>query len=160
MYRSGFIFGVVALLMTAMVSALLAWCGPCVGILVGLGAGYLAGVFEKPSSNNATARAGAIAGAVGGAGAIVGQVVGGLLNARFATSPAAQQAVQDMYKSWGLAANDPSIAQGMMIGFYLWPILCSIVDILVMAGFGALGGLLWWQTTGKNSHPPAPSAIG
>lgn len=26
-----------------------------------------------------------------------------------------------------------------------------IFDILLMAGLGALGGLLWWQISGKNT---------
>jgi hypothetical protein len=32
--------------------------------------------------------------------------------------------------------------------------LCfSVLDIIITAGFGAAGGLLWWQTAGRNAPP-------
>ena len=151
MYRSGLILGVVALLVAAGATLLSPLCTPCAAVFLGLGAGFLAGVFDKPSNNNATVKTGAISGAVGGVGAILGQVIGTVLNGMLVGPERMQQLNQQLGLPFGGAVPHQTYWLGLVGGG-----LCfSLLDILLMAGFGALGGLLWWQITGKNATPSA-----
>ena len=145
MYRSGLILGAVALFVAAGATLISPVCAPCAVIFLGLGAGYLAGVFDKPSTSSATSRVGAIGGAVGGAGAVLGQIAGAVINS-LVLGP---QNLQNIYQNLGLPTGGPGFTQGYWVGVAGSAICFSLVDVVLMAGFGALGGLLWWQTTGK-----------
>ncbi len=148
MYKSGLILGVVALFVAAGATLLSPLCAPCAAIFLGLGAGFLAGVFDKPSDNNAIAKVGAIGGAVGGSGAVLGQIIGAVINSYVMGPQGAQQFTQSL----GLpTSGGPGFEGGYWVAVFGGAICLSLLDVLLMAGFGALGGLLWWQTTGKNA---------
>ncbi len=149
MYKSGLIVGVVALFVAAGATLLSPLCTPCAAVFLGLTAGFLAGVFNKPADNNATAKVGAIGGAVGGVGAILGQVIGTVLNGVLVGPERLQQFNQQL----GLPFEGAVPHQTYWLGLVGGGICFSLLDVLLMAGFGALGGLLWWQTTGKNARP-------
>jgi hypothetical protein len=143
MWKSGLIFAVVMLLLGTGFSLLSPLCVPCLSIFLGLGAGYLAGVFDKPRDNGGAVKAGALAGVIGGVGAMFGQIVGGVINS-FMTTP---EAYGDTMRQLGLEFNEAGYWAGRVAG-----VCCGgIFDILLMAGLGALGGLLWWQFSGKNT---------
>ncbi len=156
MVRSGLILGALALFVAAGSTLISPLCAPCALIFLGLGAGYLAGVFDKPSTSGSTTKIGAIGGAVGGMGAILGQIIGTVING-FIMTP---QQLQGIYQAFGLPTGGPGFTEGYWIGIVGGAICFSVVDVLVMAGFGALGGLLWWRTTGRNATPPAPTLAG
>jgi hypothetical protein len=147
MTRAGIIGAVVIFLLAlggSFVSGLLV---PCCAVLVGLGVGYLASMWDKPADNNRAVRLGAIAGAIAGIGAVIGQTVGGVANAALLGPEAASQIVEGLGLDTGGAAADPTI-------FYASTAFVSccigLFNTALMAGLGALGGILWWQTTGKN----------
>jgi hypothetical protein len=106
--------------------------------------GYLAGVFDKPGDNGAAVKAGTLAGVIGGIGAMFGQVIGGVLNSVLVSPEGYAQTLQQ----FGVEGmNETAYWVGRVGG-----VCCAgIFDILLMAGLGALGGLLWWQFSGKNS---------
>lgn len=148
MLKSGLIVGAVALVIAIGGSLVSPICVPCLALFLGLGAGYLAGVFDKPYDSGASTKSGAAAGAIGGVGALLGHMVGAALNSVIM----GPQAAADMLEQFGLPAGDLA---GGGVGYWAGVIgstCCfGLLDVALMAGLGALGGLLWWQVTGKES---------
>jgi hypothetical protein len=153
MLKSGLIVGAIMLFHAMGATLVSPVCVPCVGLLLGLGAGYLAGGFEKPTAQKSASKTGALAGVIGGGGTFLGQMVGAIINAIFVGPEKAAQIVHD----WGLLSTPASSPALYWIGFFGSNLCVVIISVLLMAGMGALGGLLWWQTTGKNklSQPTA-----
>ncbi len=145
MYRSGLIVGGLALIVAAGATLISPVCAPCVAIFLGLAAGYLASVFDKPATSASTSKAGAISGAIAGAGAILGQILGAVINSTIV----GPQNLQAIYEKLGVPTSGMNIGQTYWIGMVGGTVCFSVLDVLVMAGFGAVGGLLWWRTTGK-----------
>ena len=151
MLKSGLIVGGVSFVLTiigGLVSLLL--CGPCIALLAGVSTGYLAGVFDKPPDVGGSAKRGAGAGAIGGGLALAGHVLGGLANAVIL----GPEGATDVWRQLGidLGTADPTTFYATSAG-----VACclGVFDVLLMAGVGALGGLLWYQIAGKNMAPPA-----
>ncbi len=154
MVKSGLILGIVALLLTAGIVLISPLCSPCLVIFLGLGAGYLAGVFDKPLTNGATAKSGAIAGVIGGVGSLLGQIIGGAINGAIVGPEGAADILRQF--DMGGSAMDPTTYWGVLVGTAC---CIGILNIALMAGLGALGGILWWQITGKKNAatPQMPS---
>ena len=146
MIKAGLILGAVMLVLGIGGSLLSPLCVPCLAVMAGVGAGYLAGVWEKPLTSGDSAKVGAIAGAIGGAGALLGQIIGGILNA-ILVDP---QQMMRMMEQFGLPANYDS--NFFLIGQIGGAVCFGLLDIVLMAGLGALGGILWLQIAGKNSN--------
>lgn len=143
MRKSGLIAGGIALVFSfgaaAGVSPL---CVPCLALVFGLLAGYLAGAFDKPLDQNRAIRAGALAGLMGGIGMLLGQVLGAALNAVMIGPEGTARILSQM----GLFAGGPAqIAEFYWTAITLSTACLVAFDLALMAGFGALGGLLWWQ---------------
>ena len=155
MYKAALILGFVALFVTLGATLLSPVCTPCTAVVLGAGVGYLAGVFEKPRSSNASASTGAISGAVGGIGAAVGLIAGTTINALIVGPEGAQQLLQQL----NLPSTGPSLSQGYWFGVVGSGLCFGVLDVLLMAAFGALGGFLWWQIRGKNANPASPLLV-
>ena len=155
MLKSGLIVGAISFVLALVGSFIISLiCGPCVAIFGGLGAGYLAGMFDKQGMSGASAKSGASAGAIAGVGALIGQIIGSVVNAAIMGPARAAETARAL----GLPADGTGGA-----GFYLGAggIGCclGLFEVALMAGLGALGGILWYQISGKNSAttmtPPA-----
>ena len=146
MLKSGLIIGAVSLLLSAIAGAVVSpLCGFCVGIFAGLAAGYVAGLFDKPADSGAAAKSGASAGAIAGVGALIGLMVAGGINAVLVGPEAAAQMMQGL----GLpSSDDPAAYYAGAIG---GPCCMGLLNIALMAGLGALGGMLWYQVSGKKA---------
>ncbi len=156
MLKSGLIFAVVAGALATCAALLSPICVPCVALFLGLGAGYLSGIFDRPGANDAAIKAGAGAGVIGGIGSLAGHMVGGVINA-LVVGPAG---TQDMLREFGLPSGGAGYEGGYYLGVFGGGFCLGLFEIALMAGLGALGGMLWWQMTGKNqvsAPPPAPS---
>ena len=149
MWKSGIIVGIAAFVLALAASAGVSpLCGMlCVAPIAGLAAGYLAGVFDKPVGGEGGAKTGALGGLVGGVGAFLGQVVAGVVNAMFAPQIA---------ELMGNTFNIPTDVDATRMAALGWGVCGGAVDIVLMAGLGALGGYLWWQITGSKAAPAAP----
>jgi hypothetical protein len=157
MLRAGLIIAGVMLVLGAGVSLLSGFCVPCLALFAGLGAGYLGSLFEKPGDNSTAMKRGAGAGAIGGVGALLGQVIGAGLNALIVGPQAAADVMRSLGVDAGDVASNPAAYYG---GAILGGCCLGLFNIALMAGLGVLGGILWWQLTGKNqggmsSAPPA-----
>ncbi|MBN1428085.1 MAG: hypothetical protein JXB07_06845 [Anaerolineae bacterium] len=148
MYKSGIILAVVALVVVVGLTLLSPICTPCGALLLGLGAGFLAGVFDKPLDNGGSAKAGAIAGGIGGIGALLGQAIGALLNSVLLGPEGTAELLSQMGVDVG---SDAAYASSYWVSTIGMAACVGIFNIALMAGLGALGGLLWWQVTGKNT---------
>ncbi|MDX9954259.1 MAG: hypothetical protein RBT75_09195 [Anaerolineae bacterium] len=154
MVKSGLIFGAVMLVAALGATLISPLCVSCLAIFVGLGAGYVAGVFDKPLVNQAALKSGALAGLIAGIGGFIGQAIGTVINA----STMGPDQVMELLRQLGI---DASQMGGATVGYWgglIGSALCGgTVAILLTAGLGAVGGILWWQMTGKNrnTNPPA-----
>lgn len=157
MFKSGLIIGVVALLLAIGAALLSPLCVPCLTLLLGLGAGYLAGAFDKPFDNRGSARSGAIAGAIGGIGALIGQAVGAVINSQIVGAEGAIRLIRQLGIQLPLGTTPADIAAGYWGGMIGSTCCLGLFDVALMAGLGALGGLLWRQMSGSKrtvSTPP------
>lgn len=158
MLKSGLIVGGVMLIVGGAFAFLFPLCVPCLALLAGAGAGYLAGLWDRPADNGRAVQRGALAGALGGVGALVGHIGGGLGAAAF-TGP---QTSLELARRLGLdVGNAGAVSPAVFYGTAGLTGCCfGLVEVALMAGLGALGGLLYWQMTGKNqagglTPPPA-----
>jgi hypothetical protein len=147
MIKAGIIAAIIALILAIGGSLLLALCVPCISIFIGVGAGYLACHYEPSGDSGSAAKTGAIAGAIGGIGALIGQATGAIINGVLV----GPEAAMDFGRQLGL---DVPMGGDMTAGYWVGIIgtgcCMGILDLLLMAGLGAVGGLLWWQITGKS----------
>lgn len=151
MKKSALIFAAVAFIVTLGGTVISPLCTPCLALFIGAFAGYLAGVFDKPAEKPAAVKAGALAGALGGLGAALGQVAGSIVNGLAVGPEGAMKFVQQL----GLpaAGTSPSVYWTTLV---VSTACFALLNIGLMAGMGALGGLLWNQFNHKPAVPPSP----
>jgi hypothetical protein len=150
MLKSGLIIGGSMLVVSVILAFLFPLCIPCLALFAGAGAGYLAGSFDRPGNNSLAVQRGAAAGAIGGLGALFGHLIGGLAAAVFI----GPEAATDLARQFGIdpgasAATNPAAYYG---GALLTGCCFGLFEVALMAGLGALGGVLWWQMTGSKGQ--------
>ncbi|PKN91188.1 MAG: hypothetical protein CVU44_20730 [Chloroflexi bacterium HGW-Chloroflexi-6] len=145
MVKSGLIVGAILFVLVLMASSILSpFCALCFPLFAGLGAGYLAGQFEKPLPEDALKR-GALAGALAGGIAIFAQFLAALINAIVLQNPQFNPGYL-----FGTQPIDPALIWVGQIG---GSVCIGLLNIGLMAGFGALGGLLWRKTVADKQVP-------
>lgn len=151
MLKSGLIVGAVTLVLGIGLTLISPYCVPCLAIFAGLGAGYLGGIFDKPLETGSSAKAGAGAGAIAGVGALGGHLIGALGNALIV----GPEGTAAFLRQLGLPAD--AVADPTMYYVTVFGSGCclGLFEIALMAGLGALGGLLWYQMMGKKPALPA-----
>lgn len=124
-------------------------CLPCVAVIAGLVMGYMAANADQPPDSRLVNSPAAIGGLFGGFGLLLGQMAGSALN----TVLVGPQGVGDILTQLGIQST-----QGVEMGYYggvLGGICCiGIFNLALSAGFGVVGGQLWWQVVGKVIPPP------
>ena len=147
MTRAGLIGAAVIFVLALGLSFVSGLIVPCCAIIVGIAAGYLAGMWERPNQGGLATQRGALAGAIAGVGAVVGQSIGAVANAAMLGPTGSLEMMQQLGVDVGNAGIDPTM-------FYLSSFgtgcCLGVFSLVLMAGLGALGGVIWWQTTGKN----------
>jgi len=150
MWKSGLIIGAIVFGLVAVATMLMPVCASCVAVFAGLLAGYLAGVFEKPREINQAAKAGVVAGGIGGLGGILGGLLGGMGNALI-VGP-------DQYVEMLTVCGVPKLTQLTSGEYYLialgTPICIGLFNIVLMAGLGALGAIIW-----RRKNMPGPVVL-
>ena len=132
-------------------------CVPCIALFVGLAGGYWGARLSRPETQGLASRGGATVGAAGGLAALAGHVVGGLVGA----TRLGPNGVADLARSLGL---DLPAGTTSTAAYYQTTVgvagCCGVVEIALMAGAGAVGGIIWYQQTrgqsrGQTPLPPA-----
>lgn len=159
MVKSEIIFAVIALVVSIIlpIIPLGSCCLFFLVIILGAAAGYVAGNFDKPADTGAAAGKGAAAGAIAGIGALVGAPIGYIISNAI-SGPAAQQMISNLMEQSGINYNSAMSGSPLLSGV-VGGCCCGVVDILLMAGLGALGGMLWSQIGGKKTAPPPPTSV-
>jgi hypothetical protein len=152
MNKSALIFGVVAFVVAIGGTIISPLCTPCLVLFVGAFAGYLAGVFDKPLDKSVAVKAGALAGLLAGIGAILGQIGGSIINGIIVGPEGAMQLVRQM----GLSGASGDFSSVYWISLVISTACFGLLNLGLMAGTGALGGLLWNQFNNKPAGPSTP----
>ncbi len=153
MITSGLILGFIALILSLGGTLILPLCTPCIAIFLGPISGFLAPQFEKPIEKQPAVTRGAYAGVIAGIGAFLGQAIGAIINS-IIVGP---EGAADMMQSLGLPTTyGYGFGTGYWIGIIGSTLCISLLNILIMAGMGALGGLLWWQFIGSKKEVVTP----
>lgn len=125
-------------------------CTVCLTPVLGLGVGYLAGWFDTPPSSDTSLVRGAVAGIITGFGVVIGQMLATVVNAILVTNSEqlpilmgelglTQLMVTDSSQYWQATLTANSI--------------CSMFNLLLIAGLGAVGGLIWFQHRARAAVP-------
>lgn len=147
MKKSALIAGGIAFLFsTGSATIVSPLCVPCLTLLLGLLAGYLTGIFDKPVDQNRAVKTGTLAGLLSGIGLLLGQIIGAVVNGMLV----GPEGTARMLLRMGVPAGGPNqIADIYWTALAISTACLLVFDAALMSGFGALGGLLWWKTTGN-----------
>jgi hypothetical protein len=142
MIKSSSIFGAAMFVMVLVASLSISpLCALCLPLFVGMGAGYLAGVFDKPDPEEALKR-GAITGAIVGGIAVFAQVIAAVINAVVLQNSGFNPAI--------LFGDTSPVAPLTIWGGQIAVACCvGLLNIGLMAGFGALGAVIWRNSAAK-----------
>jgi hypothetical protein len=125
-------------------------CLPCVAVVAGLLVGYFGANADKPPYSRLVNGPSAISGLFAGLGLLLGQMAGSAINATLVGA----QGVGDILSQMGFETG-PSVEAGYYGGI-IGSICCiGLINLALSAGFGVIGGQLWWQVTGKALPPPS-----
>ena len=141
----GFVLAIVAALVTP-------FCNPCLALILGLGIGALAAAWERPATSGTSAGQGAKAGAIAALGGLVGQMVGAVANG-FLVGP---RRAAELLRQFDFEMPVRITRESYWIYNLGGNCVCAVVNVALGAGLGALGGLLWYQISGKNQPPMSP----
>ena len=112
-------------------------------LILGVAAGYVSGLFDKPTISNDAIQKAAGAGAIAGVGALIGQMAGGALNS-LVFDPVMYESVFESFGVYGSYDPDTFLIISIITACCL-----GIIDVALMALFGAFGGFLWFRTSGQ-----------
>jgi hypothetical protein len=159
MLKSGLIMFFAALVGTVIGGIIFCCCAPAWAVAVGVVAGLLAGVFDKPAAEGPAAGKGAGAGVIAGAGALIGQVIAAYINTTVLLQN--PEAAAEVYKMFGIQNFNPEMFGttygliGTLLGGGCW----GVLDLILAAGFGALGGFLWFRFLRKQAAGSTPQIL-
>lgn len=148
MIKASLIGAVIGFIYVMGLTLLSPFCTLCFTPLLGIGVGYLAGWFDTPAKSEVSLYRGGIAGGLSGVGVVVGQMLATLVNGILVTnSEQLPELMREMGFSQFLIADTGEYWQATLtINTF-----CSAFNLAVVAGLGAVGGMLWFQRRNKNS---------
>jgi MFS family permease len=149
MNKSAFLFGIASFFLFLAIALLFPLCGLCIAVLIGAAAGWLAAYWSKPPDENSAASIGAVTGVIAGVGAVVGQTVGSILNARAIGT----EGIIQFWEAFGFQGLPPITEGQLLVSAISAGACCGVVNVAIMAGFGALAGFLYFRNSSP-SHPP------
>jgi hypothetical protein len=138
MIKAGLIGGVVGFIYVASLTLLSPVCTLCFTPLLGIGVGYLAGWFDKPPTVNVSLSRGIIAGNITGVGVIAGQILATVISAVLITN------LEQLPPWMRQFLQSESIVADLTISSFF----CSLINLGIITGLGALGGMLWFRRQG------------
>jgi hypothetical protein len=147
MSKSAMIVGIFSFFLVLGVSAGLSpLCAPCLTIFLGLAAGYFTGVFDRPATKDDVTKQGANAGLIAGGITFVAQIIASVING-LVVGPEGASALGEVLGTGGI---DPNSYYSSLVALTF---CVGVLNVGLMAGFGALGGIAWWSFSGKDSAP-------
>ena len=150
MIKAGLIGAVIGFIYVMSLTLISPFCTLCITPLLGLSAGYLAGWFDAPTKSEISLYRGSVAGGIAGFGVVCGQMLATVVNGILVTnSEQLPQLMREVGLSDFLLANSDQYWQATMTTNSV----CSVFNLFLIAGLGALGGLIWFQRRNGVSFP-------
>lgn len=140
MIKAGLLGLVLAFIYVMSITLISPFCTLCITPLLGLGVGYLANRFDKPNKFEASLGSGVIAGAMSGFGALLGQMLAAVVNGILVTN---WQELPALFKEFGFTQFPDSNEYWQTT--LTANSMCSLLNLALIAGLGALGGALWFR---------------
>lgn len=143
MIKAGFIGAVVGFIYVMGLTLLSPFCTICFTPLLGVGVGYVAGWFDKPAKMESSLSRGTVAGVITGLGVVIGQLLAAVVNGVLVTN---SEQLPLLMREIGLSdfviANPNEYWQATLAVTSF----CGIFNLALIAGLGALGCVIWFQT--------------
>jgi MFS family permease len=142
MIRAGFLGAIAGLIYITSLTLLSPFCTLCLTPILGIGVGYLAAHIDKPARPEASLSRGGLAGSITGIGVLIGQMLATVVNGILITN---SEGLPIFVRQMGLAQlfiTDPDEYWQAIITTSSF---CSLINLVLIAGLGALGSLIWYQ---------------
>ena len=154
MIKAGLIGAGVGFIYTMSLTLLSPLCSLCFTPMLGIAVGYVAGWFDKPLRAESSLSRGTIAGGITGFGVVIGQMAATVVNGILVTS---SDQLPLLMREFGLSQTfivdgDEYWQTTLTLGSF-----CSVFNLALIVGLGALGGIIWFQRHGAGSVPSASS---
>lgn len=154
MVKAGLIGSLVGFIYMMSLTLLSPFCTLCFTPVLGIGTGYVAGWFDKPAKVESSLSRGTVAGILTGIGVLAGQILAAVVNGVLVTnSEQLPRLMQDIGLSDFVITNPNEYWQATLTVTSF----CGIFNLALIAGLGALGGAIWFQT--RRSTPPSNTPV-
>jgi hypothetical protein len=140
--KAGLIGAIAGLIYIMSLTLLSPFCTLCLTPLLGIGVGYLAGWFDTPPNSEVSLVRGAVAGGITGLGVVIGQMLASVVNAILVTN---SEELPKLLRQIGLSELVIADSNQYWQATLTANSICSFFNLLIIAGLGAVGGLLWFQ---------------
>lgn len=148
MIKAGLVGAVLGFIYVMGITFISPFCTLCIAPLLGVGVGYLASYLDKPLKLEASLSSGGIAGGMTGFAALLGQMLAAVVNAVLVTN---WQELLNFVKNWGIIKFPTSAEYWQMT--LTTNSFCSLLNLVLIAGLGIVGGLIWFQRQNKKVIP-------
>jgi hypothetical protein len=152
MIKAGLLGAILGFIYVMGITLISPFCTLCIAPLLGIGVGYLAGYIDKPLKLEASLSSGGIAGGMTGFAALLGQMLAAVVNAILVTN---WQELLNFVRDLGIVQVPTSVEYWQMT--LTTNSFCSLLNLLLIAGLGIVGGLIWFQRQNKQALPAAPA---
>ena len=146
MFKAGFLGSVIGFIYVMGLTLLSPFCTLCFTPLLGVGVGYLAGKFDEPGRTEASLSRGGVAGGITAIGVVIGQILATLVNGVLVTN---LENLPGFIEELGLPPSLITESEQYWQGTLLTSSFCSVLNLLLIVGLGAVGGMLWFQRQGE-----------
>lgn len=148
MIKAGLIGAVLSFILVMSLSLLSPFCTLCLTPLLGVAVGYLAGWFDTPSEPTRSLSRGGLAGGLAGVGALGGQMLATVVNGILITN---SEELPAMLAELGLSQFLITDTSEYWQATLTVSAFCSAFNLVIIAGLGALGGLIWFRRQHRDS---------
>lgn len=142
MIKAGVIGAIAGFIYVMSLTLLSPFCTLCFTPLLGVGVGYLAGWIDSPPNLDISMVRSGTAGGITGMAVMAGQILATVINAVLVTN---SKQLPELMREIGLVQfatiDNAQYWQTTVIGNSV----CGGLNLLIITGLGAVGGLLWFQ---------------
>jgi MFS family permease len=150
MIKAGLIGLVIGFIYVMSITLISPFCTVCITPLLGISVGYLANRFDKPLKFEASLGGGAIAGAMTGCAALLGQILAAVVNGILVTN---WEELPGLFRDMGFTQFPDSSEYWQTT--LTANSMCGLLNLVLVAGLGAVGGAIWFQ---RHQHKKGLSA--
>lgn len=148
MIKAGLIGAIAGFIYVMSLTMLSPFCSLCFTPLLGLGVGYLAGWFDTPQKSESSLFRGGLAGAITGFAVVIGQMLATVVNAVLVTN---SEQLPLLLQEFGLSDFVITDTNQYWQATLTVNSICSVFNLLLISGLGAVGGMLWFRRRNRTA---------